>query len=164
MNPELEALLTAAETGDIDDTQRTRLNQLLREDDAALDAAAEQLDLDALLRWHHGTVGTGVTATAATAPATADQPAAMPISLAPIRWMPRLVAAAAVLLAIAGLYWWATNSAPTSDIHALSIGRAKPATGSSNQQRIARNAGLVIGVRLCVPFPDGTLQETDHAA
>lgn len=60
MSPEreIERLLVAAELDELTSAERDRLNELLRTDDAALDEALAQLELDALLRWHHGSVAT----------------------------------------------------------------------------------------------------------
>ncbi|MCA8969885.1 MAG: FecR domain-containing protein [Planctomycetes bacterium] len=50
---ELEALLARLEQNDLDEVERKRLGQLLCEDEL-LDAAVDQLEMQALLRWHHG--------------------------------------------------------------------------------------------------------------
>ena len=53
---ELQTLWSAAECGELSDSQRARLNELVVNDDAALASLMEQLEVDALLRWHHGGV------------------------------------------------------------------------------------------------------------
>ncbi len=51
---ELDELLAQAELDALDAAQSARLNDLLREHDGALEAIVESLEVDALLRWHHG--------------------------------------------------------------------------------------------------------------
>lgn len=51
---ELETLFAALEAGQLDAAGRQRLNELLREDPEALEALGNQLEIEAMLRWHHG--------------------------------------------------------------------------------------------------------------
>ncbi len=52
---ELEQLLGALEAGDLKAEQRSRLNELLRDSDEALETFVSLSEVDAMLRWHHGT-------------------------------------------------------------------------------------------------------------
>ena len=51
---DLESLL--GEPGSLAEPERQELNRRLREDGGAIDALLEQMEIDALLRWHHGAV------------------------------------------------------------------------------------------------------------
>ena len=55
-NGELERLLLSAERGELSESERDRLNELICADDNARSELIEQLETEALLRWHHGSV------------------------------------------------------------------------------------------------------------
>ncbi len=110
---ELQRLLSAREHSDLDVTDHQRLQQLL-EDDDLLEAAVDQLEVDALLRWHHGAV-------AAAVPAAAEQP--RPLAW---RWPRVLQALAAALLLAFGIFWFWPPETGHFGVELVANWRAQP--------------------------------------
>ena len=132
---ELEQLFTALESGTLDEAQQRRLGRML-DDDEMLDAAVDQLEVEALLRWHHGAVsGAGHQVARVPAARTSHLRVAA-------------VAAAAILLVGIGVFWFWPNgtdnirSGDAQRVVALTTGWEIRATGNATFKIIGQRVRL----------------------